>query len=227
MTISLHETCLEYFRRRLSEGWKCISLEGYNAVLLSPDGIRRDIDLRNDVETLRPNASGSETGIASQFPISGAHWDKVDEEVADGTSTYLYTTSLSYQRDLFNIVNHSIGSGIINFIKVYVSIKEYATPAGATHKIAIKTGGTVYEGAEITVTNSFALYSEQWNTNPQAGGAWTWAQIDDLQIGVAMRKEADTAYCTQAYVEVDYVPAVGIQNKSANMAAKMMARGLI
>ena len=48
----LHETCLEYFRRRLAEGWECISLEGHNAVLLSPDGnVRREIDLRNDIET--------------------------------------------------------------------------------------------------------------------------------------------------------------------------------
>ncbi|GAI05297.1 unnamed protein product, partial [marine sediment metagenome] len=72
MELVKHETCQEYFRRRLSEGWKCISLEGYNAVILSPEGIRRELDLRNDIETLRPNA----TGDLSQM---GGRWDKVDE----------------------------------------------------------------------------------------------------------------------------------------------------
>ena len=63
---SKRETCQEYFDRRIREGWKCISRDGPLVVLLSPDGIRKEMDLRNDVETLRPNAAGDETNIDSQ-----------------------------------------------------------------------------------------------------------------------------------------------------------------
>jgi len=41
-------------------------------------------------EILRPNAAGDETTIASQYPDSGAHWDKVDEETPDNDTTYVY-----------------------------------------------------------------------------------------------------------------------------------------
>ena len=78
MAISLHETCLEYFRRRLREGWKCISLEGHNAVLRSPDGIIRPLDLRNDVLTLSPNADSSI--LLTPFPGTGeGNYEDVDE----------------------------------------------------------------------------------------------------------------------------------------------------
>ncbi len=50
MEVVKHETCLEYFRRRLREGWKCISLE--EAVIINtvtvpynraePDEYRKD-----------------------------------------------------------------------------------------------------------------------------------------------------------------------------------------
>jgi len=90
MAVSLVETCQQYFDRRIKEGWKCISLEGHNAVLLSPDGIRREVDLRHDTETLRPNGAGDLTGIGYQSPSSTYHWDKVDEVIADDSTTYVY-----------------------------------------------------------------------------------------------------------------------------------------
>jgi hypothetical protein len=77
-------------------------------------------------ETLRPTAVGDETGISSQSPVSGAHWDKVDEATADDSSTYVYTTSTSYQRDLYNIPS-STGSGTINNVTVYFRFANSAT----------------------------------------------------------------------------------------------------
>jgi hypothetical protein len=115
----IKETCSEYYHRRLSEGWKEIKRDGFNVVLLSPEGIERKIDLRNDVETLRPNAAGDETNIPTQYPATGYHWDKVDDVTSDDGSTFIVTGLKSYKRDLYNLPAHS-GSGTINKITVYV-----------------------------------------------------------------------------------------------------------
>ncbi|MBA7473868.1 hypothetical protein ES707_09213 [subsurface metagenome] len=70
-------------------------------------------------ETLRPNATGNVTNISSQYPDSGAHWDKVDEATSDNWSTYVSTNSTSYQRDLYNIPDHTVGTGGINYVTVH------------------------------------------------------------------------------------------------------------
>ena len=206
----LHETCQEYFRRRLSEGWKCISLEGYNAVLLSPEGVRRELDLRNDVETLRPNAAGDENGILDQNgEASPNHWMNVDEVTSDGSATAVVVREDEDLRDLYNLSAHT-GTGTINKITVYINATDANYPT-AYAQTAIKTGGLVDEGTEVTLTNSFVLHSKEYTTNPQAGGAWTWAQLDALQAGVAMRCGSggtQRGSCTQVYVEVDYTPPV-------------------
>ncbi|GAI79332.1 unnamed protein product, partial [marine sediment metagenome] len=172
----LHETCLEYFRRRLSEGWECISLEGHNAVLLSPEGFRRELDLRNDVETLRPNAAGDENAISNQFPADSfpatAHWDKVDEEDVDDAATYVSTVSTTYQRDLYNLPAHT-GIGTINFIKIYFRCKCLIDVGDA--KPSLKSDGVVTDGAKIDLTPSWTTYSQQWETNPADDEPWEWA----------------------------------------------------
>jgi len=85
-----------------------------------------------DTETLRPNAAGDETSISSQYPVSGVHWDKVDEAIADDSATYVYTTSTSYQRDLYDIPAHT-GSGTINSVTIYFRL---ANCAARTYAIA-------------------------------------------------------------------------------------------
>lgn len=209
MVLILRETCQQYYNRRIKEGWKEISRDGYKVILLSPDGnIKREIDLRNDVLTLRPNASGDETNIESQYPDSGEHWDKVDEELADDDGTYVYTTRAFYQRDLYKLPTVS-GSGTINFIKIYFRARQYPSWGFAYIRPSLKINSTVTDGTEIELTDTYTTYSEQWNNNPANGKAWEWADINTLQIGISMKIDTDIppppqARCTQVYVEIDY-----------------------
>ncbi len=74
-------------------------------------------------------------------------------------------------------------------------------------KAAIKTHDTVYTGSEESTTgDTFVTKSYQWTTNPSTGSAWTWDEIDALQIGVELKTDeaCDLAACTQVYVRVDY-----------------------
>ena len=159
-----------------------------------------------ETETLRPDAAGDETNIASQLPVSGEHWDKVSDETPDGDSTYVYTSSAAWQEDLYNIADHSTGASTINYVKVYMECRAEASPTQTSVYVHIKTNGVEYNGSEETMTTSYATYSNQWDYNPQTGEAWTWDEIDALQIGVGLREptSGQNTNCTQVYAEVNY-----------------------
>ncbi len=160
-------------------------------------------------ETLGPNAPGDETTITTQYPNSGQHWDKVDDVISDGDDTRVSTISTIYEEDLYHITNHSTGgTPKINYIKVYMVLRAEATPPTQTSAYAhIKTNGVEYNGTEETLTTTYyTTYSYQWGTNPQTGARWTWAEIDNLQIGVGLRESVANkrTFLTQTYVEVSF-----------------------
>lgn len=218
MSIALHETCQQYVSRRLSEGWEIVWQRGVHLILSSPDGnILRPVDLRNDVETLRPNAAGDETSIPSQFPVTGSHYDKVDEVIADNNSTYVYNHEKNYgvwYRDLYNLPASS-GSGTINGIKVYFRclLGSGAGGQSCSARAAIKSNSTVTDGPIVTrYIGAWETWSQEWTTNPADSQPWEWADIDALQIGVGLRQNGNySCKCTQVYVEVDYTVGVAYE----------------
>jgi len=164
-------------------------------------------------ETLRPSGVGSETSISIQYPASTYHWDKIDETTADDSSTYLRTDKATYQRDLFAVANHTAGSGTINSITIYFRV---TLGSGATEyrtgyaKPSLKTNGTVVDGTQVSANNNvWTNHSETWTTNPVTTVAWTWADIDNLEIGISLNSalaDWQLADCTQVYVVITYTP---------------------
>lgn len=159
-------------------------------------------------ETLRPDAAGDETNITYQTPASGAHWDKVDEAVADDTDRVWESENDTWRRDLYNLPSLAATAGIINKITVYArAVRLSLTETYTNLKIAIKTGGVAYESAEIATTSSYAVYSKEWTTNPNTGVPWTIADINALQIGIALFSETPSYNATrvsQLYVEITF-----------------------
>lgn len=176
--------------------------------------------------TLRPNAAGDLTEIPFQNPDSTWHWDKVDEEVADNDTTYVYDSSTlaNVWKDLYNIPNHTTEGGPINFVKFYIRARVVEISSAGYFRIYFKTGGVEYTGGSNYNDTAWTTHSQQYNDNP-GGGDWTWAQIDALQIGAQVQAGngmggQSIVKVTQVYVEVDYTPLGG---RSNNMAAKMVA----
>ena len=160
-----------------------------------------------DSEILRPDGTGDLRQIASQYPLTGAHWDKVDEESHDGDTTYLHTKAKNdWEKDLYTIPDHSEGEGTILSITVFMVAKAEITPLQTSAIPLIKTNENLYYGTEQTVTADYDMYWHQWDTNPFTDEAWTWEEIDALQIGVALRKAFNNreTMCTQVYVSVNY-----------------------
>lgn len=163
------------------------------------------------LEILRPNAAGDECNIDRQSDCLECpnHYTCVDDVVPDDLGTFVVTNNVAaYLRDLYNIED-SGGSGTISKITVYARVKP--TSAGRPClKIAIKTGGTAYESSEIQPPGGeWSNQSNVWAINPKTEVAWTWADIDALQIGIALRSGQTWIQdmdCTQVYVEVEYTP---------------------
>ncbi len=183
---------------------------------------------------LLPNAAGDETNITSQFPITGAHWDKVDEEVVNDTDYVIGDATDTYDawyRDFYYLTSLSGVSGTIEQIKVYVRAKAPANSSIQTNlKIAIKIGVVTNEDTAVTLTNAFVIYSKVWLTNPATGVAWTVSDINTLQIGASLRAWFDGAIAgpcsiSQVYVEITNYPTVyGISELTGKLTSELTQR---
>ena len=181
-----------------------------------------DVKLNNvsGRERLRPNGPGSETAIVYQEPDSGAHWEKVDECSPDDDSSFVYQRYSSesgiWRRDLYSMQDHSVGTGTINSVNFNIRVKRYVQSArDGWAMVAFRTNGTTYNGNvyQITPYDTWTNYSETFTTNPSTGVAWTWSEIDNLEIGVSLKMEysfflGSATGCTQVYAEVDYGSSV-------------------
>jgi len=161
---------------------------------------------------LRPN---SDTSFAEQECSSGmTHYILVDEATLD-EADYLKnpSTTTTTKTDLYNLTNHWEESGTINSVTVKLYAKYILTSGttdGTTYvKPLIRVSDTNY-GDNQALTDTVALYSQTWTTNPYTSEAWTWTQIDALIAGDSLTNYATDAknykstYCYQLWVEVDY-----------------------
>jgi hypothetical protein len=156
----------------------------------------------------RPNAAGDETNIASQYPATGDHWDKVSDNVSDGDGTYVYTPSPGWEEDLYNIPNHSTqtAAGDINYVEVFMVSRATSNATQVSAYVLLKTNGASYNAASENLTTSYDTYSYGWTGNPQTSNPWLWTEIDNLQTGIGMREGGMgiDSLCTQVYTEVGF-----------------------
>ena len=161
-------------------------------------------------EILVPVAAGDATELPTQYPGSGEHWDKVDDQPnPDDGDTYVSTQgSRSWEKDLYNLSDYigSGGSETITGISVY-----FRFAAGGNYNVRgiaeIQTGGEAHSGPTIThYGTDFTTESWALPLNPATGESWTREEVNSLQAGVTMRGSSrnNPAICTQVYVLVSY-----------------------
>ncbi|MFQ5498937.1 MAG: prepilin-type N-terminal cleavage/methylation domain-containing protein [Candidatus Zixiibacteriota bacterium] len=149
------------------------------------------------VDTLRPMGAGSESNLLDEG-CSGT-WSCVDDVTPDGDGTFVKGYDNAFQPDLYATQDHTAAGGTVDSVVVYIRSK--GSGGGKKVRTRIKTNGVTYNGAQVAPSGSYANYSTTYITNPQTSSAWTWTEIDALEIGVAIKKEAFT---TQVWVEVYY-----------------------
>jgi hypothetical protein len=163
--------------------------------------------------TIRPNAVGRSTQLTKGPPAGpAANYMCVDDVAQNGDADYVFSDNqATYINDTYNLTNHAAESGNITFIKIYLCGRDYAIGGGGTDntmKPVIYTNNTYYESdTEVALTNSYAASNWTHAINPVTSNAWTWTEIDDLEVGVALKGQVNQyTNCTQVYVEVVYIP---------------------
>jgi hypothetical protein len=162
------------------------------------------------VETLRPNADGTyeQWSLYGEYPAH--NYLNVDEAVADDSTSYVGIVLNKSLYDTYNLPDSSVGAGTINSVTVYLRARRGAYDhANLALYQAIITGGTAYlsPSKAAGLTDSWGNYSYTWNTNPNTSAAWTWSDINALQVGmygVTPNTTGMNLHVTQVYCEVNY-----------------------
>lgn len=136
---------------------------------------------------LYPNAADSMTHM---LPIgAAANYLCVDEDydIPDEDTTYVYTKSTSVVTDVYRLPNHTSETGTINYVKVYARTKSnlYTQGGAGIFKILASTSALTYYSSDINLSTDYTTYNNIWLLNPETSLAWTWADIDNLKIGIA------------------------------------------
>lgn len=174
------------------------------------------------LKTLRPSGRGDITGL-TDTPSPGNNWEKVDESSPDADSTYVWFKSAlpSVTSDGFDLyaLPDQTASGEIYSVKVYVRGKK-ASPLVSVGNIytLIKTNTNTFFGSSNALSTSYSTVSTTYTTNPQTGSAWTWDEINALQVGVKLETDStdtEAVRCTQVYVEVSHQILAGLVTLSS------------
>jgi len=146
--------------------------------------------------------------------MGGENWDRVDELTADESDTYVYgSVSGSRQTDTYNVPDQSL-TGTITNVRIYIRASESSNRNDVYAWTAIRIGtGSIEYGAQIGTTTSWTNYYTDYPTKQGnlGTGDWTWADINDLQIGVGLQSRLTGinwhyGECTQVWAEVTYMP---------------------
>lgn len=170
--------------------------------------------------TFRPNAPGS---LADCTPVGDApNWKCVDEAVADEDTTYNKTTTALAERDSFNIPNHTTEVGTITGVTVYIRGKRVGGTGMLQSMIArIKTGGNYYSSGGVFMNLVYNNHAFTWDINPDTVAAWTWADIDALEIGYDILALDGEARLTQCYAIVNYTENINPEIRTTQIYAKV------
>ena len=115
-------------------------------------------------------------------------------------------------KELLNLENAS-QTETINSVTAYVRAKASGSDPPEQLKILWRTHSTDYESGDLSVSRTaFTDYSEQKTTKPNTGSAWTWDEVNALQIGARASALAsgETIWVSELWIVVYYTIAGGV-----------------
>lgn len=136
------------------------------------------------IEVLKPNGNGNANNFTGSDADSTDNYLHVDEipGVHDGDTSYTESSTVTH-KDQYAFGNIT---GTINTIYgVQAVLLARKTDAGARGvKQITRTGGSDYQGAEHTLTESYAAYTNLWYDNPNTSTNWSESEVNGAEFGV-------------------------------------------
>jgi hypothetical protein len=133
------------------------------------------------VVCLRPSGDSS---VQWSRSTGSYNYACVDETVASA-SDYVYDAGTSGHKDLYDLVNSSLGA---NPVITRVWHEMVAEDAGATSdqiKGKIDSGGTEYDEDTVTLSSNYKYYKSAARTvDPKTSAGWSVSGLDALKAGV-------------------------------------------
>ena len=133
------------------------------------------------IQLVKPTAVGDTAAVWD--PSTGACWSCIDE-VPYSDTDYISTDTTS-EVDTYNCNDLAGTIGSVKSMRVVMRYAYEGSPTPTKQKIAIKSGGNLYYGDDLTPALTFQFAEKLWELNPDDDAAWEDADIDDLEIGVA------------------------------------------
>ena len=169
--------------------------------------------------TLLPNGDGTYCGLYGQLCGkcgTGNHYNCVTS--TSPPQAYCSTVNLetncpadSSASDTFEMENHTTETGTITKVTIYERLGKSGICNG-TANILLLTHGTLYEYETSTnLPDGWGLFTKEFTTNPNTSAAWTWDEIDAMEIGIKLKSKCNgsdpclRSYCDQIYVVVTYL----------------------
>jgi hypothetical protein len=147
---------------------------------------------------LRPNGD-----VQNNFTSSGcaSDFDCVNDISSDGDATHLENTHSAYTESSWSLTNPTSTSGVVDSIVASMVIARFSSDNNRKARLVLHTNGGSYNGSEVDVdaVSSYTEYTRTWATNPATGAAFTWAELNSLEIGVDLKKSVKV---TQVFVTV-------------------------
>jgi len=129
--------------------------------------------------TLRPNAVGTYQQW-STYGTGTAHWDRTSDQ---NDATGVEVTGSTVLKEAENLGDRA-QTGTINAVTAYMRAKASGRAQPEKAVILWRTGDSDYESSEFNINRgNFKNESEPRTTNPNTDSAWTWAEVNALEIG--------------------------------------------
>lgn len=134
-----------------------------------------------------PNAAGDVTTLNGTVG-SATHWQNVDEQPPNDITDYNFDNAAAGTNN-YDIYNLTAVSNVATVNGIVTWVRAMKNDAGTGNfRFVHKTGGTEYrDAADITLTESWAYYSQMREVNPNTTNPWTATELNALQAGFDAR----------------------------------------
>ncbi|MCH9024653.1 MAG: hypothetical protein IH931_04895, partial [candidate division Zixibacteria bacterium] len=145
---------------------------------------------------IRPDGVGDYTQHTSNGCSS--NWQCVNDVTSDDDASHVIIGSGPWAQDSYQ-AEDPIGSGTIDSVVIFILVR--STGPGQLARTTLVVNGNLYLGGNINLNSSptYTVFSTAYATNPDTSSPWTWAELNDIQIGVGLK---DQARCTQVWAEI-------------------------